>query len=190
MLRRTSGGGPIGGTTLEFPNLVRIFAARAYFHVDLKIHPLLPQRRDFPIGIVGAGFIVNDCHLVAYHRKAGFNPVAIASRTKSKAEPVEHALRSIGPRRQDPPGERHLGEPDLRDYRYARHPALRGVDLEQTRKAPPRKTRPEFQCLTTHRRPRTTANEVRSVSPLDQRIGDHGVVFVLEYSPRPEKILE
>ena len=55
--------------------------------MDLKIHSRLPHRKDFRIGILGAGFIVNDCHLVAY-RKAGFNPVAIASRTRDRAEKV------------------------------------------------------------------------------------------------------
>ena len=54
--------------------------------MDLNIHPLLPARKDFRIGILGSGFIVSDCHLVSY-RKAGFNPVAIASRT------VENALK-------------------------------------------------------------------------------------------------
>ncbi len=52
--------------------------------MDLNIHPPLPRRKDFRIGILGSGFIVNDCHLVAY-RKAGFNPVAIASRTVGNA---------------------------------------------------------------------------------------------------------
>src|SRR4026207_473458 len=52
--------------------------------MDLNINPPLPQRKDFRIGILGSGFIVNDCHLVAY-RKAGFNPVAIASRTRANA---------------------------------------------------------------------------------------------------------
>jgi predicted dehydrogenase len=52
--------------------------------MDLKIHPPMPRRKDFRIGILGSGFIVNDCHLVAY-RKAGFNPVAIASRTRANA---------------------------------------------------------------------------------------------------------
>ena len=33
--------------------------------------------KDFRIGILGSGFIVKECRLVAY-RKAGFNPVAIA----------------------------------------------------------------------------------------------------------------
>jgi len=47
----------------------------------------LPRRRDFRIGCVGAGFIMRDCHLVAY-RQAGFNPVAIASRTRANAEAV------------------------------------------------------------------------------------------------------
>jgi predicted dehydrogenase len=55
--------------------------------MDLRIHAPLPRRRDYRIGILGAGFIVNDCHLVAY-RKAGFNPVGIASRTRAKAEAV------------------------------------------------------------------------------------------------------
>ncbi len=54
-------------------------------HMDLNIYPPLPKKRDFRIGILGSGFIVNNCHLVAY-RKAGFNPVAIASRTKANAE--------------------------------------------------------------------------------------------------------
>lgn len=55
--------------------------------MDLKLYPALPIRKDFRIGILGAGFIVNDCHLVAY-RKAGFNPVAIASRNRENAERV------------------------------------------------------------------------------------------------------
>jgi predicted dehydrogenase len=54
--------------------------------MDLNIQPPLPGRKDFRIGILGSGFIVNECHLVAY-RKAGFNPVAISSRT------VENAIR-------------------------------------------------------------------------------------------------
>lgn len=44
----------------------------------------LPERRDWRIGCVGSGFIMADCHLVAY-RHAGFNPVAIASRTPAHA---------------------------------------------------------------------------------------------------------
>src|SRR5262249_52492980 len=55
--------------------------------MDLNIHSPLPKRKDFRIGILGAGFIVNDCHLVAY-RKVGFNPVAIASRKKDNATRV------------------------------------------------------------------------------------------------------
>lgn len=44
----------------------------------------MPRRRDFRIGCLGSGFIMKDCHLAAY-RKAGFNPVAIASRTFERA---------------------------------------------------------------------------------------------------------
>ena len=49
--------------------------------------PRLPRRRDFGIGCIGAGFIMRDCHLVAY-RQAGFNPVAIASRNPAHAQAV------------------------------------------------------------------------------------------------------
>ncbi len=55
--------------------------------MDFRIQPDLPRRLDWRLGILGAGFIVNDCHLVAY-RKAGFNPVAIAARTRDRAESV------------------------------------------------------------------------------------------------------
>ncbi len=55
--------------------------------MDLNIHAPLPKKRGWRIGILGAGFIVDDCHLPAY-RKAGFNPVAIASRTYESAERV------------------------------------------------------------------------------------------------------
>lgn len=58
--------------------------------------PTLPRRRDWRIGCVGAGFIMRDCHLVAY-RNAGFNPVAIASRTRSAAAAVAgtHAIPKV-----------------------------------------------------------------------------------------------
>ena len=55
-----------------------------------NIHPRLPRRRDWRIGCVGAGFIMRDCHLVA-NRKAGFNPIAITSRTRATAEEVAAA---------------------------------------------------------------------------------------------------
>jgi len=44
--------------------------------VDLRYRPDMPADLKTPIGCVGAGFIMADCHLVAY-RNAGFNPVAI-----------------------------------------------------------------------------------------------------------------
>ena len=53
----------------------------------LNYLPRLPRRRDWRIGCAGAGFVVADCHLVAY-RGAGFNPVAIASRSPERARAV------------------------------------------------------------------------------------------------------
>jgi predicted dehydrogenase len=52
--------------------------------LSLDYHPRLPRRKDWRIGCLGAGFIMRDCHLVAY-RQAGFNPVAIASRNPQNA---------------------------------------------------------------------------------------------------------
>ncbi|MEX2285864.1 MAG: Gfo/Idh/MocA family oxidoreductase [Planctomycetaceae bacterium] len=56
--------------------------------------PAMPRRHDMPIGCIGAGFIMADCHLVAY-RSAGFNPVAIASRTYDRTTQVA-ARHGIG----------------------------------------------------------------------------------------------
>ena len=49
--------------------------------------PVMPVKKDYRIGCIGAGFIMRDCHLVAY-RNAGFSPVAIASRTPEHAKDV------------------------------------------------------------------------------------------------------
>jgi predicted dehydrogenase len=58
--------------------------------LSLDFRPRLPQRKDYRIGCLGAGFIMRDCHLVAY-KQAGFNPVAIASRNLTHASEVAAA---------------------------------------------------------------------------------------------------
>ena len=55
--------------------------------MELNIYSALPRRKDFRIGVLGSGFIVDECHLAAY-RKAGFNPMAIASRNSERAARV------------------------------------------------------------------------------------------------------
>ena len=64
--------------------------------LDLRYSPPSPRRKDFRIGILGSGFIVNDCHLVSY-RRAGFNPVAIASRSRENAAQVaaRHSISHV-----------------------------------------------------------------------------------------------
>jgi predicted dehydrogenase len=62
----------------------------ANLDLSLDYLPRLPRRRDWRIGCAGAGFIMSDCHLVAY-RKASFNPVAIASRDPARAQAVAAA---------------------------------------------------------------------------------------------------
>src|SRR5262245_45019398 len=66
--------------------------------ISLDYQPRLPQRRDWRIGCLGSGFIMRDCHLVAY-RNAGFNPVAIASRNPDNAREVakRHEIPSVHP---------------------------------------------------------------------------------------------
>ena len=63
---------------------------------DLNIAPKLPQNRSVPIGCIGAGFIMADCHLVAY-RSGGLNPIAIASKHLDRAKAVaeRHAIESV-----------------------------------------------------------------------------------------------
>src|SRR3954469_24483893 len=61
--------------------------------IDLGHLPPPPERLDVGIGGGGAGFIVRDCHLVAY-KDAGFRVVGLTSRTRSTAEEVA-SLRGV-----------------------------------------------------------------------------------------------
>ncbi len=61
--------------------------------LNLEHMPPPPPRRDYPIGVIGAGFIVRDVHLVAYQR-AGFNVVAITAVDAAMARDAA-ALRGI-----------------------------------------------------------------------------------------------
>src|ERR1700730_876511 len=66
-------------------------ATESSMDLSLDYLPRLPKRKDLRIGCIGAGFIMRDCHLVAY-RQAGFNPVAIASRKTEHAKEVAKAF--------------------------------------------------------------------------------------------------
>lgn len=55
--------------------------------------PLEPGLDRFGIGVIGAGFVIRDCHLAAY-RQAGFRVVGIASCNRARAEEAA-ALRSV-----------------------------------------------------------------------------------------------
>ncbi|MBD0327919.1 MAG: Gfo/Idh/MocA family oxidoreductase, partial [Pyrinomonadaceae bacterium] len=65
-------------------------------NLDLDYLPEMPKDKSFGIGCVGAGFIMADCHLVAY-RQAGFNPIAIASRTPERGQAVaeRHGIHRV-----------------------------------------------------------------------------------------------
>jgi hypothetical protein len=64
--------------------------------IALQIQTPLPQKRDFRLGILGSGFMVNEGRLPAY-RKAGFNPVAIASHDRDQAEQIaqRHGISKV-----------------------------------------------------------------------------------------------
>jgi predicted dehydrogenase len=83
------------------------------------------------IGAIGAGMIMAECHLAAY-KEAGFAVVAIASRTKSRAEEV--AQRWGIPRVHDTP-EALIADPDIEilDIAYPpdQQPALIRAALKQ-----------------------------------------------------------
>jgi predicted dehydrogenase len=61
--------------------------------LSLAYRPRLPRvAQAFPIGCIGAGFIMRDCHLVAY-RQAGFDVIALASRDPAHARAVAETQR-------------------------------------------------------------------------------------------------
>ena len=62
--------------------------------LELATLPEMPKRLDYRIGIIGAGFIVRNCHLEAY-RKAGFNPVAITSLDLEQSKEVERLQQEL-----------------------------------------------------------------------------------------------
>ncbi len=64
--------------------------------INYFIDPVMPQRLDYRIGCIGAGFIMRDCHLVAY-TDAGFNPQAITSLSveESNAIATRHNIPKV-----------------------------------------------------------------------------------------------
>src|SRR4051812_22874323 len=87
------------GWTPRARGLARGFAfGDSPMSLDLQLNylPRLPRRKDWRIGCVGAGFIMRDCHLLAY-RQAGFNPVAIAARRDDQVREVarQHQIPRI-----------------------------------------------------------------------------------------------
>ncbi len=67
--------------------------ATPYTLEQLRIQPVRAARRDLGIGVVGAGFIVRDCHLTAY-ADAGFRVVGITSKSGQSAAEVAR-LRGV-----------------------------------------------------------------------------------------------
>lgn len=68
----------------------------AEYDASIPPEPQLPECKEIGIGCVGAGFIMADCHLVAY-RRHGLNPLVITSRTRANAEAVakRHSVRHV-----------------------------------------------------------------------------------------------
>lgn len=62
-------------------------ARQKRFSLNLDYLPRMPKDKRVGIGCIGSGFIMADCHLLAY-QQAGFRPVAITSRTFENAATV------------------------------------------------------------------------------------------------------
>ncbi|MCF2505204.1 Gfo/Idh/MocA family oxidoreductase [Dyadobacter sp. CY107] len=64
--------------------------------LNLDYLPVLPKNKSIGIGCIGSGFIIADCHLVAY-RNAGLNTVAIASRNRANSQAVadRHGIGTV-----------------------------------------------------------------------------------------------
>jgi predicted dehydrogenase len=141
--------------------------------LDLNIRPTLPKRRDWRIGCVGAGFIMRDCHLVAY-RNAGFNPVAIASRNPATAREcaTRHAIPTLHPTIEDA----------LRDLR------VEILDVAVPPDAQPDLIRRAVELGKGRLRgilaQKPLALTVRDAKDLVQRCADAGIVFAVNQNMR------
>jgi predicted dehydrogenase len=84
----------IGSTFGSAKGTSMVWTPETPFRLDYL--PRLPRNKDVGIGCVGAGFIMDECQLVAY-RAAGFRPVAISSRTSQHAADVaqRHAIPTV-----------------------------------------------------------------------------------------------
>jgi predicted dehydrogenase len=100
----------------------------AKFELDTQVRlPEWPEDRSPGIGVVGAGFIVRDCHLVAY-AEAGFRVVGITSRTIERAEEV---ARLRGVPRVYPSVEALLDDPSVEVVDVAVPPAEQSGVIDQ-----------------------------------------------------------
>ncbi len=102
---------------------------------DTDHKPVLPkQPAALGIGAVGAGFIMRDCHLVAY-REAGFRVAAITSRSRDKAESV---AKDTGIPRVHDSVEELLDDPDVDVLDIAVPPAAQPGIIDRVLKHPRR----------------------------------------------------
>jgi len=115
--------------------------ARTKTSEKLDYLPTLPRNRGVGIGCIGSGFIMADCHLVAY-RAAGLNPVAITSRRIKKAKAVakRHGIASVYPTYQAMLADERVEVVDIAvppDVQFevirevVRHPHIRGVLVQK-----------------------------------------------------------
>ncbi len=103
----------------------------------LNYLPNMPVNRDHAIGCIGTGFVMSDCHLVAY-RANGFNPIAIAGRRRERADEVaqRHGISAVYDHYRDLLNNPRITVVDVAVppdaqleviTEIARHPHIRGV---------------------------------------------------------------
>jgi predicted dehydrogenase len=102
--------------------------------MDLDILPRLPHDRQIGIGCIGAGFIMADCHLVAY-RAAGLRPLAITARDAARTQAVaaRHGIERVYANVAD-----LLADPDVEVIDVAVPPDVQADVIRQIIAAPGR----------------------------------------------------
>ena len=87
--------------------------------MELNLYAKLPERRDWRVGCVGAGFIMAECHIPNY-QKAGYVLDSICSAGNSAAQVAErygfpHCYDSLNELLDDPELNAHLVDQVSRD---------------------------------------------------------------------------
>ena len=141
---------------------------------ELNYRPSLPHRKDWRIGCIGAGFIMRDCHLVAY-RNAGL-------------QPRRHRVAQSGHRSRQSPNATPSRLFTRRSKRILRDPQIEILDIAVPPDAQPDLIRRAVELGTGQLRgilaQKPLALSVRDAKDLVERCADAGIVLAVNQNMR------